>query len=134
MAYHGTAHHGTPWHGTAHHGMRSGDTWLASRFINSSRRTCRTFFRHTHAAGKLGMRRSHLCTHAHTSAWPCGASSCPNTSIGRTTRTPGASIGTSTMLCCLCAGAEVSVLPMKMATRQRGSHAPLVHHLTPFRP
>jgi hypothetical protein len=43
------------------------------------------------------------------------------------TVTPGASMGTSTMLCCWCAGAPGSLLPMKMQMRQRGSHAPLVH-------
>jgi hypothetical protein len=43
------------------------------------------------------------------------------------TLTPGASMGTSTMDCCLCAGALVSLLPMKMQILQRGSHAPLVH-------
>lgn len=45
------------------------------------------------------------------------------------TRTPGASMGTSTIDCCRWVGAEGSVLPMKMAMLQRGSHAPEVHHL-----
>ena len=40
-------------------------------------------------------------------------------------------MGTSTMDCCRCGAAAASVLPMKMAMRQRGSQAPLVHHLTP---
>mmetsp|Transcript_1761 Transcript_1761/g.4004 ORF Transcript_1761/g.4004 Transcript_1761/m.4004 type:complete len:244 (-) Transcript_1761:732-1463(-) len=66
------------------------------------------------------------------SACPCGASSYPNTGKCRTTVTPGASIGTSTILCCLCLGASGDVFPMKMASRHRGSHAPLVHHLSPL--
>ena len=46
----------------------------------------------------------------------------------RRTFTPGASMGTSTMLCCAWGGPPGSLLPMKMATAQRGSEAPLVHH------
>mmetsp|Transcript_11670 Transcript_11670/g.49908 ORF Transcript_11670/g.49908 Transcript_11670/m.49908 type:complete len:218 (+) Transcript_11670:132-785(+) len=70
-----------------------------------------------------------------TSACPWGASSYPKTLSGRSTRTPGDFIGTSTMDCCLCFGAAPSgaVLPMKMASAHRGSHAPEVHHLRPFR-
>ena len=48
------------------------------------------------------------------------------------TRTPGASIGTRIIDCCLCLGASGSVLPMKMATLHRGSPAPEVHHLRPL--
>mmetsp|Transcript_55179 Transcript_55179/g.175543 ORF Transcript_55179/g.175543 Transcript_55179/m.175543 type:complete len:237 (-) Transcript_55179:408-1118(-) len=66
-----------------------------------------------------------------TSACPWGASSYPNTGSARTTCTPGASMGTRTIDCCMCAGAEGAVFPMKMATLQRGSIAPLVHHLRP---
>ena len=47
-----------------------------------------------------------------TSAWPAGASLVPNTERGRSTRTPGASYGTSTMDCCWCRAALGSVLPM----------------------
>src|SRR5579883_97216 len=46
--------------------------------------------------------------------------------------TPGASMGTRIMDCCLCRGAAGSVLPIKMAILQRGSPAPEVHHLRPF--
>src|SRR5262249_21417449 len=46
--------------------------------------------------------------------------------------TPGVSIGTRIIDCCLCLGAVVSVLPMKMAILQRGSPAPEVHHLRPL--
>ena len=42
-------------------------------------------------------------------------------------------MGTTIMDCCLCLGAEGSVLPMKMATLQRGSPAPEIHHLRPLR-
>ena len=61
------------------------------------------------------------------SACPCGASSYPNTLSGRTTSTPFARIGTSTMLCWRCFGtfafaasSSVVVFPMKIAT----SHLP----------
>ena len=67
-----------------------------------------------------------------TSAWPCGASSKPITVSGRTILTPGEAKGTSTMLCCLCWAALGLLLPMKMAMWQRGSVAPLAHHLCPF--
>ena len=64
-----------------------------------------------------------------TSACPCGASSNPNTGSGRTTSTPGLSIGTSTMDCWRCgAAAPGLLLPMKIATAQRGSQAPEIHH------
>src|SRR5271170_250296 len=46
--------------------------------------------------------------------------------------TPGASIGTRIMDCCLCCSALGSVLPMKMAILQRGSPAPELHHLRPL--
>src|SRR5271170_2407604 len=46
--------------------------------------------------------------------------------------TPGASMGTRIMDCCLCLGAVVSVLPMKMEILQRGSPAPEDHHLRPL--
>ena len=45
---------------------------------------------------------------------------------------PGVSIGTRIIDCCLCVGADGSVLPMKMAILQRGSPAPEVHHLRPL--
>ena len=51
----------------------------------------------------------------------------------RTIFTPGASIGTRIMLCCSWRFAlSGSVLPMKMAILQRGSGAPVVHHLRPL--
>lgn len=53
-----------------------------------------------------------------------GASSNPSTVRGRSIFTPGASIGTRIMLCCRCFAADGSVLPMKMHSWQRGSHAP----------
>ena len=37
------------------------------------------------------------------------------------------------MDCCLWVAAEGSVLPMKMQIWQRGSIAPLAHHLYPFK-
>jgi hypothetical protein len=40
-------------------------------------------------------------------------------------------MGTSTIDCWRCGGAAASVRPMKMATAQRGSVAPLIHHLRP---
>jgi hypothetical protein len=73
------------------------------------------------------------CTFSkYISAWPCGASSYPNTDSGRTMRTPLVSAGTITMLCCEWRGASGSVLPMVMKTAQRGSAAPEVHHLWPL--
>src|ERR1051325_4327671 len=50
----------------------------------------------------------------------------------RTIFTPGVSIGTKIIDCCLCLGAAGSVLPIKMAILQRGSPAPDVHHLWPL--
>src|SRR5580704_6029401 len=50
----------------------------------------------------------------------------------RTTLTPGDSMGTRIIDCCLCAGAEVLLLPIKMAILQRGSPAPEDHHLCPL--
>src|ERR1019366_6594476 len=51
----------------------------------------------------------------------------------RLTVTPGTSIGTTIMDCCLCLGAAGSVLPMKIATLHRESPAPEIHHLWPLR-
>ena len=65
-----------------------------------------------------------------TSACPCW--SCrPITGRSRTTVTPGVSIGTSTIDCCRYGGASGSVLPIVISSLQRGSSAPLVHHLRP---
>ena len=50
----------------------------------------------------------------------------------RTTSTPGASSGTSIWDCCLWRGASGSLLPMTMATLQRGSPTPEDHHLRPL--
>mmetsp|Transcript_25164 Transcript_25164/g.100161 ORF Transcript_25164/g.100161 Transcript_25164/m.100161 type:complete len:358 (+) Transcript_25164:526-1599(+) len=68
------------------------------------------------------------------SAWPCGASSKPRTRSGRSTRTR--SIGTRTIEWRSCGAASSRTVaptarPMKMATAQRGSSAPEVHHLRP---
>src|SRR5258708_2006963 len=63
-----------------------------------------------------------------TSPCPCGAWLYPNTLNKRSIFTPGASSGTRIIDCCLCGGAEGSVLPMKIAILQRGSPAPDVHH------
>src|SRR5258705_12841059 len=46
--------------------------------------------------------------------------------------TPGASSGTRIIDCCLWVSASGSVLPIRIATLQRGSPAPLDHHLRPF--
>ena len=46
--------------------------------------------------------------------------------------TPGVSRGTRTIVCWRCEGASGSVLPITMRRRQRGSIAPLVHHLRPL--
>src|SRR5262245_60794406 len=46
--------------------------------------------------------------------------------------TPFASSGTRIIDCCLCAGADGSVLPMKIEILHRGSPAPEVHHLRPL--
>src|SRR2546422_1386928 len=46
--------------------------------------------------------------------------------------TPGASIGTRIMDCCMCLGAAGLVLPMKMEILQRGSPAPDDHHFRPL--
>src|SRR5579862_240419 len=45
---------------------------------------------------------------------------------------PGVSIGTKIIDCCLCFGAEGSVLPMKIEILHRGSPAPEDHHLRPL--
>src|SRR5215813_10693013 len=45
---------------------------------------------------------------------------------------PGVSIGTRILDCCLCLGAEGSVLPIKIAILQRGSPAPDDHHFLPL--
>ena len=50
----------------------------------------------------------------------------------RSTCTPGVSIGTRTIDCWWCTSASGSVLPMTMRTLQRGSLAPVVHHLRPL--
>src|SRR5579871_6238667 len=50
----------------------------------------------------------------------------------RSTFTPGVSSGTKIIDCCLCFGAVGSVLPMKIEILQRGSPAPLDHHLCPL--
>src|SRR5580658_9987621 len=50
----------------------------------------------------------------------------------RTIFTPGVSSGTRIIDCCWCAGADGSVLPMKMATLHRGSPAPEDHHFRPL--
>ena len=46
--------------------------------------------------------------------------------------TPGASSGTRIIDCCLWVSASGSVLPIRIATLQRGSPAPLDHHLRPL--
>src|SRR5579864_6959097 len=46
--------------------------------------------------------------------------------------TPGVSVGTRTIDCCLCLGAVGSVFPMKMEILHRGSPAPEDHHLRPL--
>ena len=74
---------------------------------------------------------AHLTSSKRISAWPWGASSWPNTVIGRTTCAPAASIGTSTMHCCRCTGAEASFFPIKMQMAQRASHAPEIQTLRP---
>ena len=66
------------------------------------------------------------------SAWPCGASSKPNTGSMRSTCTPGVSIGTMICDCCACFAALGSVLPITMSTLQRVSPAPDDHHLRPL--
>src|ERR1700688_280525 len=50
----------------------------------------------------------------------------------RTIFTPGVSSGTRIMDCCLCAAADGLVLPIRIATLQRGSPAPKTHHLHPL--
>src|SRR6266481_5321056 len=50
----------------------------------------------------------------------------------RTILTPGVSSGTRIIDCCLCAGAEGSVLPIKIAILHRGSPAPEDHHFRPW--
>lgn len=61
----------------------------------------------------------------HTRPHLRGASSEPKTVRGRTTVTPGLSMGTSIMLCCWWVLAVWSVLPMNMHNLQRGSFAPV---------
>ena len=46
--------------------------------------------------------------------------------------TPGASIGISTIDCCAWRCADKSVLPITIATLQRGSPRPEDHHLRPL--
>src|SRR4029077_15669789 len=50
----------------------------------------------------------------------------------RSILSPAEGIGTSTIDCCLWSVAERSVLPIKIATLQRGSPAPEDHHLRPL--
>src|SRR5271168_5346703 len=50
----------------------------------------------------------------------------------RTILTPGDSMGTRIIDCCLCVGAKGLLLPIKMAILQRGSPAPEDHHLCPL--
>src|ERR1700674_4861351 len=50
----------------------------------------------------------------------------------RTILTPEVSSGTRIIDCCLCAGAEGSVLPIKIAILHRGSPAPEDHHFRPL--
>src|ERR1700721_4219433 len=50
----------------------------------------------------------------------------------RTILTPGVSIGTRIIDCCLGRGAEWSLLPIKIAILQRGSPAPEDHHFRPL--
>src|SRR5277367_1667599 len=45
---------------------------------------------------------------------------------------PGVSSGIRIIDCCLCFGADGSVLPMKIEILQRSSPAPLDHHLWPL--
>jgi hypothetical protein len=45
---------------------------------------------------------------------------------------PSESSGTRIIDCCLCVSAEGSVFPIRIATSQRGSPAPLDHHLRPL--
>jgi hypothetical protein len=67
------------------------------------------------------------------SPWPCGASSSPNTVSLRTIFTPFASMGTRIIDCCWCLFVSAGeLLPMKMRILQRGSGAPVVHHLRPL--
>src|SRR5512132_805847 len=46
--------------------------------------------------------------------------------------TPSASSGIRIIDCCWCAFADVSVLPIRIATLQRGSPAPDDHHFLPL--
>ena len=55
----------------------------------------------------------------------------PNTVVDRCTRTPGMSMGTSTIDCCRCFGASGSVLPITMMISARGSMPWVDHHLRP---
>ena len=58
---------------------------------------------------------------------------CPQNDSARTTVTPGVSMGTRTIDCCLCGdGWEAFVLPMTMSILHLGCRAFVVHHLTPF--
>ena len=50
----------------------------------------------------------------------------------RTTLTPGVSIGTSTIDCCLWGAADGSVLPITIRIRQWGCIAPEMNHLRPL--
>ena len=67
-----------------------------------------------------------------TSPWPNGSSSLPNTVSMRSIVTPGASIGTSTMLWRACFGASGRLRPMNTSTLQSGWPMPVLHHLRPL--
>ena len=54
-----------------------------------------------------------------------------NAALNRTACAPLALMGTRIMDCCRWVAALGSDLPMKMATAQRGSQAPVVHHFLP---
>mmetsp|Transcript_61699 Transcript_61699/g.198800 ORF Transcript_61699/g.198800 Transcript_61699/m.198800 type:complete len:300 (+) Transcript_61699:258-1157(+) len=69
------------------------------------------------------------------SKWPFGASSSPNTCIGRTSVMPGVSMGTSTTEAVLWRPASdpaAAVRPMKMQILQWRLPAPVIHHLRPL--
>ena len=76
----------------------------------------------------LGRRTFSKCT----SPCPYGASKAPNTGNMRVMVTPGASNGTSTIVCCWYLCAVGSDKPIKMATLQFGWPMPVLHHFLPF--
>mmetsp|Transcript_28633 Transcript_28633/g.97540 ORF Transcript_28633/g.97540 Transcript_28633/m.97540 type:complete len:223 (+) Transcript_28633:211-879(+) len=91
--------------------------WAISKPLPGSQRT-----------ESFGTRRSSKTI----SMWPLGASSSPKTVNGRTSRMPGASMGTRSMDCCAWGGASTSVLPMRIMTLQCKEPAPVIHHLRPL--